>query len=245
MSHDPGITILYSFVWQAVEEGVARVTFDRGEDECGFRVRFDGQEIETPRAPAGLFAGIRYWAIELSGVKHEYDGEQTSQYQFPDCNDGDVGGPFGCYAKVDAKVRVDAQRVEIEVLRVDGQEFTAQRAARPSRPLATHFDVRSYIELGYDETAIFLLNEYCSQKSADINARDNDGRTMLMVAASYGSLSVARMLLQMGADPTLCDSWSETAFDKAAQRGKNDVANLLQAVGTQQTATTDQEERTR
>ena len=103
--------------------------------------------------------------------------------------------------------------------------------------MATHFDVRGYIELGYDEMAIFLLNEYRSQKNADINVRDNDGKTMLMVAASYGSLSLARMLLQMGADPTLRDSWNETAFDKAAQRGKKDVAKLLQALGTQQTAT--------
>jgi hypothetical protein len=233
MGEDPRFVIFSTFVRRAAHAGVGRVTFDRGEVGTDFRVCFDGQELSLATSPSGMFAGIRYWATELSGLRHDQDEEQTGHIHIPDCNNAAFGGPFGCYAGVDATVKVDAQRVEIEVLRVDDHDFTAQPAPYPYRPLATHFDVRNFIDIGDDEMAVSLLTEYASREGADINARDNDRKTMLMLAASYGRLSVATMLLQLGADPTLRDALNETAFDKAAQRGKTDVAELLRSLGTQ------------
>lgn len=70
MSHDPRLTIFYSFVWEAVQTGARIITFNREHAESGFRVRFDGELIVVPSVPSGLFNGIRFWAMELSGMDH-------------------------------------------------------------------------------------------------------------------------------------------------------------------------------
>lgn len=55
--------------------------------------------------------------------------------------------------------------------------------------------------LGGNEASISLLLE----KGADINERDDTGRTALIHACSEGHESIVRMLLDFGADVSVCD----------------------------------------
>lgn len=50
-----------------------------------------------------------------------------------------------------------------------------------------------------------------------------------MKAAMEGEIVVARVLLELGADPTLRDRQNMSAADWAAQEGFSDLAGLLRA----------------
>jgi ankyrin repeat protein len=64
-------------------------------------------------------------------------------------------------------------------------------------------------------------------RGADINARDEDGRTPLMVAADVGS-PAATFLLRRGADPSIKDKKGETALDRARKlRASPDRAAVI------------------
>jgi len=59
------------------------------------------------------------------------------------------------------------------------------------------------------------------------NAQNEEGITPLMNAAWFGCRDSARELLRRGADSLLRDSKGRTAKDLAAERGHNDVVELL------------------
>lgn len=61
----------------------------------------------------------------------------------------------------------------------------------------------------------------------DINARDDDGRTPLHVAAMNGHMHVVRALLAYGADEYLVDDNNMTAADLANKFGFAHVANEI------------------
>ena len=62
----------------------------------------------------------------------------------------------------------------------------------------------------FPETARWLI-----EQGADVNARDNIGRTPLQWAAEYGRAESVRLLMGAGADPTMQDSTGKTALDIA------------------------------
>src|SRR5262249_20712801 len=65
-----------------------------------------------------------------------------------------------------------------------------------------------------------------------VDARDGEGRTPLMVAAAFDSLSVAKLLLSRGADPLARDARSgNRPLDFAAAAVQVEVAKLLLACG--------------
>jgi RNA polymerase primary sigma factor len=64
----------------------------------------------------------------------------------------------------------------------------------------------------------------------DVDARDEKGRSPLMLAASRGHLDVCRLLLEVGADPALKDNEGNDAIAMALLSGKATVAALLQGV---------------
>ena len=45
------------------------------------------------------------------------------------------------------------------------------------------------------------------EKEADVNAKDNEGRTALMAASNYGHTEIVSMLLEMGADVNAKDNY--------------------------------------
>ncbi len=70
-------------------------------------------------------------------------------------------------------------------------------------------------------------------QGGDVNARDDEGDTLLMVAAKQGSLSVVQLLLKSGADVELrsLDYWHYTALARAAEAGHADVVEALLEAG--------------
>ncbi|MBQ4491687.1 MAG: ankyrin repeat domain-containing protein [Deltaproteobacteria bacterium] len=69
------------------------------------------------------------------------------------------------------------------------------------------------------------------KNGANVNARDNDGNTALMVAARQNpSLEVTAILLQAGADITVRNTKGKTAINQAAYNPDPRVAKFLASV---------------
>jgi ankyrin repeat protein len=75
------------------------------------------------------------------------------------------------------------------------------------------------------ETGARLLLE----KGADVESRDNEGRTPLGWAAEKGHEVVVKLLLERGAELEPRDNDGRTPLGWAARRGHEAVANLLQS----------------
>ena len=66
------------------------------------------------------------------------------------------------------------------------------------------------------EAAIRAIEEGL-EEGADINGKNEDGRTPLHIACAHGHVNVVRLLLESGADPNARDNGGETPFDHAAR----------------------------
>ena len=71
----------------------------------------------------------------------------------------------------------------------------------------------------------------------DIDAKNNDGRTALDLAAWWGHLEVVRYLVVQGADVNAADKWGWTALHWAAFEGHLSVVVYLVGQGVSLTAT--------
>ena len=67
--------------------------------------------------------------------------------------------------------------------------------------------------------------------SAEINGKDECGRTPLMHAAYDGRTEAVRFLLRNGADVNARDLWDVTAMAMASARGRNEIILLLKEAG--------------
>ncbi|XP_039518874.1 ankyrin repeat domain-containing protein 24 [Pimephales promelas] len=65
------------------------------------------------------------------------------------------------------------------------------------------------------------------EKGADVNARDDRGRTALSLACEHGFLDSVKLLVQFNADPELTDTWGNSALMYAACGGHNHVLEFL------------------
>lgn len=75
---------------------------------------------------------------------------------------------------------------------------------------------------GHYDTVHHLIN-----KSADINACDNDGKSSLYLACEYGQVNIVELLLSGDADVNLCDNDGASPLFIASQHGHDVIVNLL------------------
>ena len=75
---------------------------------------------------------------------------------------------------------------------------------------------------GQDALVRTLLNS-----GADINARDESGRTALMLAALGGHVATVTSLLDAGADVEAKDDDGKTAHGLASEKGQNEIVQVL------------------
>ncbi len=68
-------------------------------------------------------------------------------------------------------------------------------------------------------------------QGAVIDARDETGRTPLMLAVTQDRIEIVRLLLARGADPNAADNAGHTPLQQAAKRNLRDVAALLEQAG--------------
>ena len=71
--------------------------------------------------------------------------------------------------------------------------------------------------------ATSLLNQ-----GAAIDARDEAGRTPLMLAVTQGQLEIVRLLLARGADPNAADNAGHTPLQQARQQNSPEITALLE-----------------
>ncbi|MFH0821760.1 MAG: ankyrin repeat domain-containing protein [Pseudomonadota bacterium] len=69
-------------------------------------------------------------------------------------------------------------------------------------------------------------------KGAYIDTQDQRGRTPLILAASYGSAEIVKLLLSRGADASVKAAEGQTAYFVAQSNGDREVADLLRSQAT-------------
>lgn len=67
------------------------------------------------------------------------------------------------------------------------------------------------------------------RRGDDVNARDGEGRSLLMLAAAKGNINVCRILLDAGANITLADAKGNDAFSFAVNSRHREVELLLRS----------------
>lgn len=89
--------------------------------------------------------------------------------------------------------------------------------AQPSSPL-----FRLAVLYGVNAVVSFYI-----RRGEDVNARDNLGRSPLILAAARGRFKTCRLLLEMGADPWLKDNEGKNALVIAGESNKAKVERVL------------------
>lgn len=95
------------------------------------------------------------------------------------------------------------------------------------------------VSKGQDKDVLRLI-----QEGADINARDQEGRTFLMWASMGGHERIARILIDAGADIHVSDMNGVTALMQASARGYDAIVQMLIQAGADVHATSNRHEIT-
>jgi Ankyrin repeats (many copies) len=107
----------------------------------------------------------------------------------------------------------------------EAQSYAAGRATRAERADSALMPatLQSAAARGDVAQATSLLDQ-----GAVIDARDEAGRTPLMLAVTQGQIEVVRLLLARGADPTAADNAGHTPLQQARQQNSREIAALLE-----------------
>eukprot|EP00955_Chlamydomonas_euryale_P015750 168460-Chlamydomonas_euryale.AAC.1 len=88
------------------------------------------------------------------------------------------------------------------------------------------FDMFSAASAGENDLLLQMLKQ-----GVDVNAVDEAGRTVLMVAAHAGRADIVELLLALEASPELSDGDGHSALSLALLNGHADVARMLKDAG--------------
>jgi len=102
--------------------------------------------------------------------------------------------------------------------------MNAQRATVDTGPAPTA--LRSAAASGDTAQTALLLDQ-----GAVLDARDELGRTALMLAVMQNRPDVARLLLDRGADPNVADNSGQTPLQQAKQAHLGEMASMLERAG--------------
>lgn len=89
----------------------------------------------------------------------------------------------------------------------------------------------SYLHRAAIEGAKPFVIEFLLKRGLDINARNAQGETALILAAWYGRADLVEVLLQKGADPNVKTRKGLSALKVASRNGDDRIVNLLLAQG--------------
>ncbi|MDZ4737899.1 MAG: ankyrin repeat domain-containing protein [Rhodospirillaceae bacterium] len=96
-------------------------------------------------------------------------------------------------------------------------------------PAATNSPLIDAVNNG-DPTALARALSDTISRSADLEARDGDARTALMLATRANDIEAARLLIEAGADVNAKDSIKDTPFLYSGAEGLDDI--LVMTLGT-------------
>ncbi len=80
---------------------------------------------------------------------------------------------------------------------------------------ADHSPCIDLIEASFMDETEDVLEILADSDGVDVNCRDGEGQTPLMVAAEGGSLSIVKILLSRGSDPSAIDPVGRSSIDRA------------------------------
>ena len=84
--------------------------------------------------------------------------------------------------------------------------------------------------LDFTRIGSVLAVQYAINHGANLDARDGDGSTALIIAVTMRNIKILSLLIQAGADIGMRDLHSKTPFQIAVEKGYSDVANIIQTV---------------
>ena len=104
----------------------------------------------------------------------------------------------------------------------------------------------SYSDIPRDDSGSYLHNYYkkidsdyiykcpnmieyiVNNKLEDINSTNNDGRTILSIAAEMDDIQDCKLFLKLGVNPSIKDNSGKTAYDYATEKNNKEIIELLE-----------------
>lgn len=192
-------------------------------------------------------ANLTFWEIIIEGLK-KFAGEIIGAlllalflYCFPGLRSLITDYVFSKNDEAQTNIqqeleqhRKEEKRLKEELRRKEEALREAEEARRkaetpksmPKRPAMSDNDFVELCEKGSAQEV-----EEAIMNGANVNAKDKDGMTALMLAAEDGYTETANLLLSYGANVNAKNIFGRTALELATMFGRTETANLLRKYG--------------
>ena len=231
LSVDEGARPQSVAAWREAMEGAAAAEKDEADDATSAgRVEPDAPPLERPKTSFKRFAvGLGVAAALLVGgrmyVDHAEEVALEQQRQEQAVEKARLAAEQAEQQRRE-QAALEQQRQEQAALEQQRQEqaFVAAVGRKPD-PKGKYEDATD-LHLAASLNLPVLTRSLLTQ-GADVNAKDNDGRTPLHLAAFYDASSVAAVLLKQGAKVNAKDNYGWTPLHLAAEEDASSAAAVL------------------